>query len=136
MPKQIARHDRIIIDGSDVSNLFRQFGLSSEHTEEDVSGFSASGTDETLPGRTSQSFEGEAFYTEELAALVYPLHYDRDPIVISWQPDGLVDATRETYSGTCIIYQFGPANTRGSVSTMPFTARAADEDGISVDNFT
>jgi hypothetical protein len=134
--KMIARHDKITIDGTDVSNSFRQFGLSSEHTEEDVSGFSASGADETLPGRTSQSFTGEAFYTEELAAIIQPLHANRTVCVISWQPDGLNDPTREIYTGNCIIYQFGPANTRGSVSTMPFTARAADEAGITVSDWT
>jgi hypothetical protein len=134
--KQIARHDKITIDGTDVSNAFREFGLSSEHSEEDASGFSASGVDETLPGSTARGFTGEAFYTEELASLVWPLHDGRDIIPISWQPNGLVDATREIYSGNCIIYQFGPANTRGSVSTMPFSARAADENGISVGNWT
>jgi len=134
--KQIARSDRITIDGTDVSNAFRQFGFSSEHTEEDVSGFSASGADENLPGRTAQSFTGEAFYTEELAALVYPIHANREVVEITWQPDGLNDSTREVYVGNCIIYQFGPANTRGSVSVMPFTARAADEDGITATDFT
>ena len=73
--KKIAKHDKITIDGTDVSNSFRTFGFSSEHTQEDVSGFSVSGIDEFLPGRTTQWFTGEAFYTEELAALVYPLHY-------------------------------------------------------------
>lgn len=134
--KKIARHDRITIDGTDVSNSFREFGFTSEHSEEDVSGFSASGVDENLPGSTAQGFSGEAFYTEELAALVYPLHANRTPVEIAWQPDGLVDATREIYIGNCVIYQFGPANTRGSVSTMPFTARAADENGITASDFT
>lgn len=134
--KQIARSDKITIDGTDVSNSFRQFGFTSEHTEEDVSGFSASGADESLPGRTQQSFTGEAFYTEELAAIVYPIHANREIVEITWQPDGLNDATREVYVGNCIIYQFGPADTRGSVSVMPFTARAADENGITASDFT
>lgn len=134
--KLVARHDKITIDGTDVSNSFRQFGFSSEHSEEDVSGFSVSGNDEVLPGRTATGFTGEAFYTEELATLVYPLHANRTVCTIAWQPDGLVDATREIYSGECTINTFGPANTRGSVSTMPFAARAADEDGITVGNFT
>jgi hypothetical protein len=134
--KLIARHDKISIDGTDVSNSFRQFGYSSEHSEEDVSGFSVSGNDEVLPGRTAQGFTGEAFYTEELAALVEPLHRARTVCTIAWQPDGLVDATREVYSGECTINTFGPANTRGSVSTMPFAARAADETGITVSNWT
>jgi hypothetical protein len=134
--KKVARHDRITIDGTECSNAFRVFGLSSEHSEEDASGFSVSGADETLPGSTAQGFSGEAFYTEELVALVWPLHIARTIIEITWQPDGLVDATREVWIGNCIIYQFGPENTRGSVSTMPFSARAADENGIEPNDFT
>lgn len=134
--KLVARHDKITIDDVDVSNSFREFGYSSEHSEEDASGFSASGVDETLPGSTAQSFTGEAFYTEELALIVEPLHRARTVCSISWQPNGLVDSTREIYSGECTINQFGPANTRGSVSTMPFTARPADATGITVDNWT
>ena len=134
--KKISKHDKIMIDGVDVSNSFREFGFSSTKTTEDVSGFSASGNNETLPGATDQSFTGEAFYTEELAALVYPIHAADEIVPISWQPDGLVDATREIYSGNCTINEFGPANTRGSVSVMPFSATAADATGITVGNWT
>ena len=134
--KLIARHDKILIDGTDVSNSFSEFGYSSEHSEEDVSGFSVTGNDEFLPGRTEQGFTGTAFYTEELVAIIEPIHRARTVVVISWQPDGLVDATREIYSGNCTINQFGPANTRGSVSTMPFNAKPADETGITVSDFT
>ena len=134
--KLISRHDKITIDDVDVSNSFSEFGYSSEHSEEDVSGFSVSGLDETLPGATSQEFTGTAFYTEELAAIVEPLHRARTVCSISWQPNGLVDSTREIYYGECTINQFGPANTRGSVSTMPFSARPADENGIRVTDWT
>ena len=134
--KQISRHDKITIDGTDVSNAFRQFGYTSEHTEEDVSGYSVDGNDETLPGRTSQAFTGEAFYTEELGAIIEPLHRNRTNCVITWQPNGLVDATREIYSGTCTINQFGPTTTRGTVAVMPFTAKPATEGGIDVNNWT
>ena len=134
--KLIAKSDKITIDGTDVSNSFREFGFSSEHTQEDVSGFSASGIDEFLPGANTQGFSGEAFYTEELATLVYPIHANRTVVEISWQPDGLVDATREIYIGNCTINQFGPTNTRGSVSVMPFAAAPADEDGITATDFT
>ena len=124
------------IDGTDVSNSFREFGLSSEHSEEDVSGFSVTGTDEFLPGRTDQSFTGEAFYTEELATLIHPIHANRTVVEITWQPDGLVDATREVFYANCTINQFGPTSTRGSVNVMPFSARPADENGIRVSDFT
>ena len=47
--KKIAKYDKILIDGTDVSNSFRNFGYSSEHAEVDVSGFSATGTDPIPP---------------------------------------------------------------------------------------
>lgn len=128
--KDIARHDRISIDGTDVSNSFRQFGFTSEHSEEDASGFSETGNDETLPGSTAQGFTGEAFYTPELWALVYPLHRDRDTVEIQWQPNGLVDPTREVYYGNCTINQWGPEAQRGSVRVFPFSAKPADSTGI------
>lgn len=134
--KEIARHHKITIDATDVSNAFRQFGFTSEHSEEDVSGFSVSGNDEFLPGSTNQGFSGEAFYTEEFAALVYPLHANRTVVEITYQPDGLVDSTREVYYANCTINQFGPAATRGTVNTMPFSAKPADENGIQVNDFT
>jgi hypothetical protein len=120
--KLVAKSDKITIDGTDVSNSFRNFSYTSEHSEVDVSGFSAAGTDETLPGNTAQTFVGEAFYTEELALIVEPL--------------GLVDATREIYTGTCTINQFGPSNTRGEVSVMPFNAKPATSAGITVSDWT
>ena len=134
--KKVSRHDKITIDGVDVSNSFREFGFSSENTVEDVTGFSASGTQETLPGITNQSFVGEAFYTEELGAIVQPLHANRTSCVITWQPDGLVDATREIYSGTVLINTFGPTNTVGGVSVMPFAATPGPGATISVGNWT
>jgi len=134
--KQVSRHDKITIDGTDVSNSFDQFGFSSEHTSEDVTGFSVTGTVETVPGVTSQEFTGEAFYTEELGTIVQPLHANRTLCTITWQPDGLVDPTREIYTGSCYINTFGPANTVGGVSKMPFTATPGPGQTISVSNWT
>ena len=134
--KKISRHDKITIDGTDVSNSFSEFGYSSEHEMIPVTGFSATGTVEDLPGVTTQAFTGTAFYTEELALIVEPLHRNRTQCVIAWQPDGLVDATREVYSGTVTINTFGPANTVGEVATMPFAASPALAAGITVNNWT
>ncbi len=120
--KKVAKHDRIEIDGTDYSNAFRQFGFSSEHSAEDVSGFSVSGNDETLPGSTAQSFSGEMFYAEESAPAIWALHTGRTIVTVLFQPNGLVDPTATTY--------FGPADTRGQVSVMPFSATPATEDGI------
>ena len=90
--KKISRSDKILIDGTDVSNSFRTFGYSAERSEEDATGFSATGTRETLPGSNDQTFAGEAFYTEELALIVEPLQRNGTACTISWQPDGLADA--------------------------------------------
>lgn len=134
--KLVAKSDKITIDGTDVSNSFRQFGLDQTDSEEDVSGFSATGVDETLPGSRSQGFTGEAFYTEELATIVSPLFLNRTTCTITWQPDGLNDATREIFSGSCKITSFSPSNTRGSVSTFPFAAKASTSAGITVSDWT
>jgi hypothetical protein len=128
--KEIALHDEIIIDGTDASNAFRTFGFSSEHTQEDVSGFSVSGFSEFLAGVTNQSLSGEAFYTPETYALLYPLHANRTIFPIQWQPDGLIDSTRETYIGNVQLLTFNPDATRGSVRVMTCTFTAADENGI------
>lgn len=128
--KDIARHDRITIDGTDVSNAFFEFGVANEDTEEDVSGFSESGNDETLPGGRAQRFTGQCFYTHEFYALVWPLYRDREVVEITWQPNGLVDPTREVWYGNVTVSQFSPTATRGTRRAMPFEARAADEDGI------
>lgn len=128
--KKVAKHDRIEIDGTDYSNAFRQFGFTSEHSEEDVSGFSVSGVDETLPGNTAQGFTGEMFYTEESAPAIWDIHRNKEIVEILFQPDGLVNPSATVYYANCTINQFGPADTRGSVSVMPFSARPADENGI------
>lgn len=134
--KKIAKYDKITIDDVDVSNSFREFGTTSEHSEEDVSGFSATGNDETLPGSTAQSFVGEAFNTEELGAILQPLHANRTICSVAWQPDGLIDPTREIYYGECTINVWSPSNTRGSAMTTPFSARPADANGIRVTDWT
>lgn len=134
--KKIARHDRVLIDGTDVSNAFRQIGFTGSNAVEDVTGFSVTGNAEEIAGRTTTGFSGEAYYTEEFAAIVYPIFANRTVVEMVWQPDGLVDATRENYVGNVQINEFSPSNTVGAVMTTPFSASAADEDGITVADFT
>lgn len=134
--KQVMNYDKVTIDGSDVSNSFKEFGRPSTDALEDASGFSSTGVHEDLQGDRTQQFVGVAFYTEELAAVVEPLYTNRTACVITWQPDGLRDATREIYSGTCLITEFSPSSTRGSVGTFPFVASPSTSAGISVGNWT
>lgn len=128
--KVVSRHDRIEIDGTDYANDFRVFGMTSSDTLEDASGFSVSGVDEDLPGARAQSFQGECFYTEEMAADLWPIHNNRTVVQVLWQPNGLRNPAALTYYANCTIGEFSPSNTRGSVSTSPFTATVADENGI------
>lgn len=128
--KDIALHDEIFVDGSDMSNAFRSFGFNSEHEQVDASGFNVSGADELLAGKTTQTLEGEAFYTPESFAILYYLHANRTIFPITWQPDGLVDSSRETYSGNVQLLTFNPNATRGDVRVMTCTFTAADEDAI------
>ena len=134
--KKIAKFDKILIDDVDVSNSFSEFGYSSEKERVDVSGFSSSGTDEFLPGSTTQGFSGTAFYTEELAAIVEPLHRNNTLATISWQPDGLADATREIYYGECYINTFEAPNEVGAVAVTPFAATPGPGETITTSNWT
>lgn len=134
--KQIAKSDKITIDGTDVSNSFRSMSRPSTDSKVDVSGFSSTGNDESLNGPRAQQFVGEAFATEELGTILEPLYAARTPFVMTWQPDGLVDATREIYSGTVVLDEWSPSNTRGDVSVVPFSASPSTAAGITVGNWT
>lgn len=128
--KLVAKSDKITIDGTDYSNAFNEFGFTSEHTTEDLSGFSVTGADELAPGRTQEGFTGTMFYTEEVANDLWPMHKNREEVVLTYQPNGLVDSGATSYYALVTINTFSPQNRRGSPSTFPFSATPADENGI------
>lgn len=134
--KDIALHDFIQVDGSDMSNAFRQVGLEFTDAEVDASGFSVSGTDETLQGNRAAALTAEVFYTPESYAILWPLFRDRETFEIVWQPDGLIDSNREVWHGNVKLFGFPPNATRGDVRVMSLTFRAADETGITADAAT
>lgn len=129
--KGIALYDRITVDGVDMSNAFHSFGFTSDDSDVDVSGFSVSGTDETLSGPRAEGFSGDVYITPETEALLWPLHYNRSSFEVAWQPNGLVDNTRNTYHATCQLRTFDPTNTRGDAAISPVTFRVSDSNGIS-----
>lgn len=128
--KQVARHDKIEIDGTDYSNAFRSFGPSSEDSEVDVSGFSVSGADETLAGARTASFSGDMYVTQETDAAMWAIHQSRDIVPVTWQPDGLVDNTRPVWHGNCQLRTFPVTDTRGDAAVMSLTFTVADDAGI------
>lgn len=130
--KRSAKHDRISIDGTDVSNCFRRFAVTGSKSTEDASGFSVTGVDETVPGGSAEGFNGDAFNAPELATLLWPLFKNDTEVEIQFQPNGLVEDSAPVWYGICTISEYSFDDSRGTVSTSPFTAITADEDGITM----
>ncbi len=129
--KRVALHDLIEIDGTQMdAGQFSTFDMNSTDSDVDVSGFTLTGTDETLSGTRAEGFAGTAFYSEDLAELLWPLHNDRSIFRVKWTPNGLVDSSALTYYANCQLRTFNPSNTRGSASTMPVSFVVADQNGI------
>lgn len=132
--KTIAKSDYISIDGTDYSNAFSEFGLSSEHSTVDVSGFSETGVDETLPGNTAQGFTGTFFIESGVASDFWDIHINKSVVNVIWQPNGLVDSSGPSWQGNCTLNVFNPSDTRGNPSSSPFSATPADALGIRMSN--
>lgn len=130
--RDIALHDKIIIDGTDVSNAFRTFGFTSDGNLIDVSGFSASGKDQNLIGNKAEQLAGDAFYTPESYALLWPLHTNSTIFELIWQPEGLIDNAREVYVANVQMPNFDPNATRGDVRVMACIFNPADDLGIHI----
>ncbi len=128
--KKIALHDRITVDGVDMSNAFHSFGFTSEAATVDASGFSVSGVDETLSGAKAQGFQGDVYVTKEVETILWPIHLNNTSVGVSWQPDGLIDSSRTSYHGLCQLRTFSPADTRGDASTFTAVFTIADSNGI------
>jgi hypothetical protein len=135
MGKRIALKDAVSVDAVDLSNLARGVTFSSEHSQEDVSGFSATGVNEYLAGPTTQSvtvtFFG-SYGTGEVHATLYPIHRDRETVPFAWRPDQttVVSATNPELRGNVMLYTYGPGATRGDVDTFDATFVSADADGL------
>lgn len=135
MPKRIALKDHVLVDAVDLSNFARSVRLTSEHSREDVSGFSATGANEYLAGPTDQSVEVEFFGSygaTEVHATLYPIHKDREVVPFAWRPDQTTpaSATNPELRGNVQLYTYGPGGTRGDVDTFTCTFNAADAAGL------
>lgn len=135
MSKRIALKDFVEVDNVDLSDFFRAIGYSSEHAEEDVSGFNSTGADEFLPGRTTQEVTGEVFGSygsNEIHQVLYPLHRDKSTFYFRWRPDSSasVSATNPELRGNVKLYNYAPGATRGDVDAFNVTFRSADSTGL------
>lgn len=135
MAKRVALKDSVMIDTTDLSNFSRSVRFTSEHERVDVSGFSATGAMEYLPGPTTQEVTVEfygAYGAAETHAILYPLHKNRTVFAIKWRPDGttVVGATNPELRGNVTLYQYSPGAARGEVDTFEATFVAADATGL------
>lgn len=135
MAKRIALKDYIEIDGLDLSNFFSQIGFSSSQSQEDVSGFSETGNDEFLAGKTTQSVTGTvfgAYGANETWDILWPLHKNRTVFPFKWRPDSSlpVSATNPSLEGNAQLLDWSPGATRGSVDSFPVTISPADAAGF------
>jgi len=135
MSKRVALKDYVSVDGVDLSNFARSVAYSSEHEQVDVSGFSATGADEFLAGKTTQSVTVEFFGSYgsgEVHATLFNLHKNRTVFDFKWRPDQTagVSATNPQLEGSVQLLSYGPGATRGDADTFSATFSAADEDGL------
>lgn len=129
--KELVLHDQLIIDGTDFSNLLRDPSTQSENEKVDVSGQSVSGNDEFLPGKRTTSMTHTMFITEELMAVLVPLHENRTVFDVIYRPAGLVDPGRPAFFGNAVLTTLNTEGSRGEPRTSPITFDAGDEDGFS-----
>lgn len=135
MSKRVALKDHVSVDAVDLSNFARSVRSSSEHEQVDVSGFSATGTNEYLAGPTTQSITVEFFGSygaAEVHATLEPIHKNREVVAIEWRPDqsAAVSATNPQLEGNVMLFSYSPGATRGEVDTFEATFMAVDSAGL------
>jgi hypothetical protein len=135
MPKRIALKDHVSVDSTDLSNFARTVTFASEHARIDVSGFSASGSDEFLAGNTTQTVTVEfygSYGTGEVHQTLYPIHAARDVVAFAWRPDQTtpVAVDNPELRGNVQLLTYSPGATRGDADTFSVEFSAADEAGL------
>lgn len=129
--KELVLHDQFIIDGTDFSNLLRDPAVASENERVDVSGMSVSGNDEFLPGKRTTSQTHVMYMTEELHAVLGPLHENRTVFPIIYRPAGLIDSGRPANFGNAVLNSYPWEGNRGEPRTATLVFDAGDDDGFS-----
>lgn len=135
MSKRVAFKDHVAVDSVDLSNFARAVTFSSEHDRVDVSGFSATGSNEFLAGQTTQTVTVEFFNSygsAEVHQTLYPIHKNREIVAIAWRPDQTAgaSATNPELRGNVQILTYAPAATRGDAETFSVEFVAADPAGL------
>lgn len=135
MSKGTALKDYVEVDGHDVSNFCSGVNPQFVDTQEDISGFSSTGKDETVPGRRSQNIVCQffgAYDSSETWDVLYRLYRDRSTFTFKTRPDQTqpVGSTNPSLEGNARIYEWSPNRQRGQVDSFSVTFSAADSDGF------
>lgn len=131
-PKRATKRDRIAFDGTDYSNAFSEFGISSANSTEEAGAFNPTGVTETVPGARTQSFTGQLYNIPDIIAVFWAWHVNDTVVEAQWQIDGLEDATGDVFYANVTINEMSPVSTFGQVTSFSFTALTADATGITL----
>lgn len=135
MGKRIALTDYIEVDGVDLSYFARSVAFTSADDQVDVSGFNATGTDESLAGKRARSVTvefGMGRGSNEPHQVLYPLHKNRSEFDFVWRSDvnNAVGATNPELRGTVILPQYDEGAVRGDYETASLTFVSQGDDGL------
>lgn len=133
MSKRIALTDYVEVDGVDLSNDCRAIGSNFEHARVDVSGFSASGTDEFLLGNTTREITATFFANHASGKSFQTLKYlfeSKAIFDIAWRKDVNAGAstTNPECRGSVQLAAFPQGTNRGDVETFDVTFTQAEGD--------
>lgn len=129
MSKGPALYDYIEIDGHDVGNSFSEIGYDFVDEEEDVSGFSATGLDETVAGKRVQTVTGTIFMDFDAGKswdILYDIYKNRSVVTFKTRPNQNlpVSATNPSLEGNVTIREWHGGGTRGAVRSFPITLKS------------
>jgi len=116
MPKFISTDWKLVVAGVDLSNYCFDIQIGDEKDQVDVSGFSATGRKEFLPGQQDQTITAQLlqnFSSGGVHATLWPLYEGGSSFTVVVQPDS--DAGTSTsnpwYGGTANIFAYPPSAT-------------------------
>ena len=132
MSKRIALSDYVEVDGVDISDFCNSVKENSANEQVDVSGFNATGADEFLSGKRTQSVDLGVFGSSEIHAALYHIFRDRTVVTFKWRKDqnNPTSATNPELNGNVQLNTWAPGADRGQADTFTTTLTAADQAGL------
>lgn len=133
--KYIALKRYVEVAGHDMSDLFSDFGFTSDNEKVDVSGFNPTGSDEFLAGKNTQSITGtvfDSYASGETWDILWYLHKSRSIFTVKSRPDvnSGVSATNPSLEGQAQLLAWNGGETRGDVAKFTIEFSPADATGF------